>query len=320
MDLKDAAVVAFVGGLLILGCQEVLSQDSDSGFVDVVESAPATLSIEEGYLFDDWPGRDGALVAGFKLESLLHDLSFSQSTQLTRDAMYLSISEEPPNSTVSRFLTFRFTDEADSYIDLNICVGQKSVMAAHKELLAWFSSKAAPISEPVSFGRDLGITLGNFNFPVIERDSGKVTSIDFARGNIAIHISSHGTRKQDVLSDARRIDNQILGSPQFEDLEESRLMPAIEDVDVRPEQVAPGETATIRIRVRLLSAESPENVKVLLGNFSLGEAKKMEQRWKIQFTAGAETGQGKVRILVVTNRLLADRVEVTIPIVEGEDE
>ena len=254
--------------------------------------------IKKNNNFDQLPGRDTPLIAGYLLD--LSELPVLKHFFVSTETIHHF------GDTLVEHIYMLRDMKTDKRIALHIIVAQKKFADAHEAL---FQAYSLWQHEPRFYlGQEYNIDIGNFC--LLPNPSRNVKMIDFVRNNIAIKIRSREKREFPVTELATQMDELLKSEAVFSNLSESGKSPIINEFSTEDSSLEKGQRSNLRI-----SAIDPDRGKLVYrlypdsGSINLDKASSVRY-----YRAGNETGPVKIVLYAINQRNLIAVSETSIEI------
>ncbi|MFQ6104826.1 MAG: hypothetical protein ACE5OP_11120 [Candidatus Glassbacteria bacterium] len=251
------------------------------------------------YEVDNWPGKNGYVVPGIKLDAL-----FTNDNQLVVDhETWIDMGGE---RVVMRQLT-----TGDNHLIVNIAVA-RTCETAHQILFSHLvrPKSMQPFEPPALPYGEVRITdIGDVCFGLPQQEKETFHSIEFVRNNIVILLRTKLDTTMDARSIAKAIDEVILEQPVYPNWRSSGLWISIDRFEITNVNVKSGSTIPI-----ILSVTDPMNESFIKA-WELSAGGILEEDGKISYYAEG-SGRQTITLLVANQSGLAASAQIELVVMK----
>lgn len=250
------------------------------------------------YGFEDWPGKEGPVVAGITLEPLsavTGRLAVDHRDWLEADGEWILTREF---STADHSLT----------IDVAVartCRGAQELLFAHLTRQTVMKSLDPPA---LPCGRVRLTDTGDVCFGLPQHGGEGYHSVEFARNNVVIFLRTDGEATGDLSSIATAIDALILSQPVFPDWRSSRLWISIDRFEIPDARARAGSMVPL-----VVSVSDPRN-EAYTRDWEVSAGGILEEDGEISYYAEG-SGRQSITLLVADESGLAASARAEIEVV-----
>jgi len=268
-----------------------------SDHTNAITPAAALESLKRALNFDDWPLREGNLVAGFSPST--SRLALLEQYQLDHEMLLPVIS-----TWVGRRYFYR-QYESRSAFALTVIVGHQSAKDVAGALLLQIVYSQMWSEPRVEFDAQVGDV-------AVYKDADSDESIAFVRNNIGISLENYSANGKGFSLEglALEIDNSLKETPTMQSLSDHPGAPRILRFEPQARTIHPGEKTDLNIEV--IDEHPPLHLlfDAKMGSYNQDPTK--NDLW--YFRAGPKSGQAEVALTVVNdiNLMTQGRCSITI--------
>ncbi len=191
------------------------------------------------YDVENWPGKDGDVIAGLELESLFTDIN----TPVIDHDRWIEVNDE---SVVMRQYTM-----SDYNLIIEAAV-TRTCQTAHQLLFSHLTRQNSmkPLGPPaLPFGRIRLVDIGEVCFGLPQHGKDLFHSIEFVRNNVVILLRTKGGSSLDLKHVAMAIDALILSRTAYTDWQSSGLWISIDRLEAGDGQIRSGSAVPLFISI-----------------------------------------------------------------------